>query len=106
VTDVINILGKKIASAPIEQALERDLGVSGVCVFSAQNEQFEEEVRVAIEVERRIEDTRLAPVLRREIPGAPGFRVSFFPAFPRNEMGKIRRIELRRLVASPPAGPR
>ena len=107
VTDVINILGKKIASAPIEEALERELGVTGVCVFSAQNEQFEEEVRVAIEVERGIEEARLAPVLRCEIPRAPGFRVRFFPAFPRNEMGKIRRAELRqRLYASPMAGPR
>jgi acyl-coenzyme A synthetase/AMP-(fatty) acid ligase len=107
VTDVINILGKKIASAPIEQALERELGVTGVCVFSAQNEKFEEEIQVAIETEQAIEEARLAPVLRREIPDAPGFRVRLFSAFPRNEMGKIRRAELRQwLFASPPAGPR
>ena len=64
VTDVINILGKKIASAPIEQALERELGVSGVCVFSAQSESLEEEVRVAVETDRPIEEPGLAPLLR------------------------------------------
>lgn len=99
-TDVINILGKKIASAPIEQALERELGVSGVCVFSAQSETLEEEVQVAIETERAIDEARLAPVLRRLLPGAPSFRVSFFRALPRNHVGKVRRIELRRLMAS------
>jgi len=103
VTDVINILGQKIASAPIEQALERELGVSGVCVFSAQSETLEEEVQVAIETEQAIDETRLAPVLRRLLPGAPAFRVSFFRALPRNHMGKVQRIELRRLMAPPPA---
>src|ERR1051325_10751066 len=63
VTDVINIWGQKIASAPIEQTLERTLGVSGVCVFSAQSETLEEQVQVAIETDRAIDEARLAPVL-------------------------------------------
>jgi acyl-coenzyme A synthetase/AMP-(fatty) acid ligase len=74
-------------------------------VFSAQSETLEEEVQVAIETEQAIDETRLAPVLRRMLPGPPAFRVSFFRALPRNHMGKVRRIELRRLMASSSAAP-
>ena len=104
VTDVINLLGQKIASRPIEEVLERELAVSAVCVFSAQNEFSEEEIRVAIEIDRPIEEARIAPLLRRLLPGARAFRVSFLLAFPRNEMGKVRRLELRRLIGSPASG--
>lgn len=103
VTDIINILGKKIPSRPIEDALERELGVTGVCVFSAQNELAEEEIRIAIETDRAIDEARLSAVLRRELPGAPAFRVRFLPGFPRNDLGKVRRLELRHLLGSPPA---
>jgi acyl-coenzyme A synthetase/AMP-(fatty) acid ligase len=104
VTDVINLLGQKIASRPVEEVLERELDVSAVCVFSAQNERAEEEIRVAIETDRPIEETRITPLLRRQLPGAPAFRVRFFPAFPRNEMGKVRRLELCGLIGSPATG--
>ena len=100
VTEVINLLGNKLASRPIEEELERELGVSGICIFSAQNERAEEEIRVAIETDRAIEEARLAPLLRRLLPGAPAFRVSFLTAFPRNHMGKVQRLELRQLMAS------
>jgi len=100
VTDVVNILGSKIAAGPIEEALQHKLGVSGVCVFSVENEAAEEEIHVAIETARPIDQTRLADALGRELQGAPIAHVHFIAALPRNDMGKIQRDVLKKSAAS------
>jgi len=104
VTDVVNILGSKIATGPIEEALQHQLGVSGVCVFSVQNEAAEEEIHVAIETARPIDQTRLAAALGRELQGVPDALVHFIDALPRNDMGKIQRDVLKKSAASLIAG--
>ena len=90
VSDVVNILGSKVATGPIEEALQRALQVSGVCVFSLQNETAEEEIHVAIETVRPIDQTRLTAALDRELQGMPIAHVHFIDALPRNDMGKIQ----------------
>jgi len=100
VTDVVNILGSKIAAGPIEEALQHKLGVSGVCVFSVENEAAEEELHVAIETGRPIDQTRLADALGHELQGAPIAHVHFIAALPRNDMGKIQRDVLKKSAAS------
>ena len=52
-TEVLNIGGDKIAPAPIEERMEAELGVSGVCLFTMQNEDAEEEAHAVIESPHR-----------------------------------------------------
>lgn len=98
-TDVVNILGSKIATGPIEEALQHELGVSGVCVLSLQNKLAEEEIHVVVETARPIEQARLAVALGRELPGASSAHVHFVETLPRNDMGKIQRDVLRSAAA-------
>jgi len=91
VTDVINVRGHKILPAPIEIRLREALGVSGVCLFSMQDDNGEEELHVAIETPAPIATEVLAAALQREIEGYPGVHVHFVPALPRNDTGKIVR---------------
>jgi acyl-coenzyme A synthetase/AMP-(fatty) acid ligase len=95
-TDVINVGGHKILPAPIETRLLEALGVSGVCLFSMQDETGEEQLHVAIETPAPIAAQVLAAALRREIQGYPGVHVHFVSALPRNDTGKI----VRRAVVS------
>jgi len=96
---VINILGGKIATGPIEEALQRFLNVTGVCVFSVQNESADEEIHVAIETPVPIDEERLVAALTSAMPMATSVQPHFLSAFPRNEMGKTRRDVLRREVS-------
>jgi len=104
VTDVVNILGSKVATGLIEEALQHQLQVSGVCVFSVQNETAEEEIHVAIETAQPIDQTRLAAALGSELQGVPIAHVHFIDALPRNDMGKIQRDLLKKSAASLTAG--
>jgi acyl-coenzyme A synthetase/AMP-(fatty) acid ligase len=96
VTDVINVGGHKILPAPTETRLLEALAVSGVCLFSMQDETGEEQLHVAIETPAPIAAQVLAAALRREIQGYPGVHVHFVSALPRNDTGKI----VRRAVVS------
>ena len=51
-TDVLNVEGQKIAAAPIELAIQRELGVSEVCLFSGLAKDGVEELVLAIESDR------------------------------------------------------
>jgi len=84
VTDVINVMGDKIATLPIETQLQDALGAVAVCVFSAE----------------------LKVVLEASLPRNVQARIHAVGAFPRNHMGKIDRAELRRRLLAKPAGPR
>jgi acyl-coenzyme A synthetase/AMP-(fatty) acid ligase len=95
VTDVINVLGNKIASLPIETALLDLLGAEGVCVFSVPGETGEE-VHVAIQLKGAISAGDLKTALLAALPpGIPEVRVHSVMAFPRNAMGKIERTALK-----------
>jgi acyl-coenzyme A synthetase/AMP-(fatty) acid ligase len=95
VTDVINIKGQKILPAPIEERLRDVLAVSGVCLFSMQNQAGEEEIHVVLETPSPISPAQLQEVLLRELTGFPGAHVHFVPALPRNALGKVLRLAAR-----------
>jgi acyl-coenzyme A synthetase/AMP-(fatty) acid ligase len=94
-TDVINIRGKKIFPGPIEDRLCEALDVSGVCLFSMQNESGEEELYVAIEISRPIDAKRLRATLHAALKAYPRAHVYGVPSLPRNPMGKIVRQAVR-----------
>jgi len=98
-TEVINILGNKIAVGPIEGVLQRKLQVSGVCVLSFPNQTSQEEVHVVIESTRRLQGDVIAAALNSALP-IKRVRVTYLDVLPRNEMGKIQRDVLQRTILS------
>jgi acyl-coenzyme A synthetase/AMP-(fatty) acid ligase len=97
VTDVVNVLGDKIAAGPIEDALQQQLDVSGVCVFSMPDEDGEEIIHIAIEAPRPLADPDLTAGLRKVLPAAVRLEVRFIETLPRNSMGKVERETVKRL---------
>jgi acyl-coenzyme A synthetase/AMP-(fatty) acid ligase len=98
-TEVINILGNKIAVGPIEGALQRKLQVSGVCVLSFPNQTSQEEVHVVIESTRRLQEDVITAALNSALP-IKRVHVTYLDVLPRNEMGKIQRDVLQRTILS------
>jgi acyl-CoA synthetase (AMP-forming)/AMP-acid ligase II len=97
-SNVINVLGTKVAAEPIEEALAERLGAEGVCIFSAQDGSAEEEIHVAIQSKHPITAEALASSLKAELPRFPHAQVHFFAALPRNAMGKIDRAAINRQI--------
>jgi acyl-coenzyme A synthetase/AMP-(fatty) acid ligase len=108
-SDVINVLGAKIATDPIERALQDRLGAEGVCILSIQNTQGDEEIHVMIQPGRQMEQAEIQAAAYAElgvIKRVP-VHVVLMEKLPRNEMGKIERLELRRqLTLLLPSAPR
>jgi acyl-CoA synthetase (AMP-forming)/AMP-acid ligase II len=101
VTDVINIKGHKILPTPIETQLREALGVSGVCLFTMQDETGEEELHLTIETPAPIAAEVVTPALQRELRGYSGVHVHFVTALPRNDTGKVvRRAVVLEVLAS------
>lgn len=98
VTDVINVMGDKIATTPIETALQDQLGAEAVCVFSLPGPDGEM-VHVAIQPRRSIPPDELKAALQAALPGLAAVRVHAVKAFARNHMGKIDRAALKRALA-------
>jgi acyl-coenzyme A synthetase/AMP-(fatty) acid ligase len=96
-TDVINLQGQKIFPGPVEDRLRDLLDVRGVCLLSMQNSHGEEELYVAIEASRPLEDERLYAALNSALRAYPRahIRVRYVPSLPRNQMGKIMRQTVR-----------
>jgi acyl-coenzyme A synthetase/AMP-(fatty) acid ligase len=97
--DVINLRGEKTAVAPIEQAIQRDLNVEEVCLFSGLNKQGYEEVVVAIQSNQEIEKSKLEVVARKFLP-SERVRFTIHREFPRMETGmrKIKRALLKKIL--------
>jgi acyl-coenzyme A synthetase/AMP-(fatty) acid ligase len=103
ITDVINVRGDKISPAPIEDRLGELLGVSGVCLFSMQNDSGDEEVHVIIETPNSINSEWVMAALKQELHGLDHACIRQVAALPRNQMGKILRQEIRAdVIASQP----
>ena len=103
ITDVINVQGSKISPAPIEDRLGELFGVSGVCLFSAQNDSGEEEIHVVVETSTPIDSERLTVALNQELRGFHRAHVHFVEALPRNPMGKVLRHAVQAQAISRPA---
>jgi acyl-coenzyme A synthetase/AMP-(fatty) acid ligase len=96
-SDVINILGNKIATSPIERALQDRLGAEGVCIVSIQRNAGVEEIHLVVQSSRRIERAEFEAATNAELGMIRRMRVhvSFMEKLPRNEMGKIQRLALK-----------
>jgi acyl-coenzyme A synthetase/AMP-(fatty) acid ligase len=96
-SDVVNVLGHKIATAPLERALQDRLGVAGVCIVSIRGSGGDDEIHVAIHSERRIPPDEWAAAAKadlavmRRVP----VHVDYLGALPKNAMGKILRQQVR-----------
>jgi acyl-CoA synthetase (AMP-forming)/AMP-acid ligase II len=102
VTDVINVLGDKVATTPIETALQERLDAEAVCVFSVPGEGGEQ-VHVAIQPRGPIGAVDLKAALVAALPaGIADVDVHSVKAFPRNDMGKIDRTRLKDQLLAPP----
>ena len=81
------------------------LEVSGVCLFSKQDESGEEEIYVAIETSTPIEPELLQAAINQELKAYPRARVRYVPFLPRNPMGKVLRQAVRTSVFTGSSSP-
>jgi len=97
--DVLNIAGKKLAAAPIEQKIQQRLAVEQVCLFSGITSSGDDEIVVVLEAEQWPEKT-LLDALGVEMIQFDRVRFNILKRFPRTTTGtsKINRKALRLLV--------
>lgn len=91
--DVIDVGGEKMALPPLEQHLQRTLGVKEVCLFA----RGQEALVIALEAAVAPPPERLR-ALEAEFAAFQSVRCVVLPAFPRasSGMAKVLRAELRR----------
>ncbi len=94
ITDVINIAGNKILPFLLEGRLAERLGVSAVCLFSAQNDFGEEELHIVIETSRTMDARHVQEIVAQEIRGFAGTSVHFMAHLPRSSLGKVLRLKV------------
>lgn len=101
VSDVLNVQGNKIAVGPIEQAIQQQLGVHEVCVFSGLNAAGENELIIAIKSDNEPPNDKVVSI-SRQFTQFDKVSFSILREFPRTETGtgKVRRAELRRILFS------
>ena len=95
VTDVINVLGNKIATAPLEAALQERLLVKAVCLLSMPVQGTDDEVQMAIESDQPLPPAALKSAVNEVLKGLGPVRAHLFNELPRNRMGKVMRLELQ-----------
>lgn len=97
--DVLNLQGRKISVAPVEQALQDWLGVTAVCIFSGICADGQDEVVVVLETSRQPSAEQF-DALRRQLAGFDRVRLVLRAEFPRTTTGtsKVNRKALRRQV--------
>jgi acyl-coenzyme A synthetase/AMP-(fatty) acid ligase len=94
VTDVINVMGDKYGTLPIETGLQARLGAQAVHVFSHAGPDGEV-VHVVIQPGEPISAEALKAALLETLPRMRAVRVHRVDSFPRNNMGKIERVALK-----------
>jgi acyl-coenzyme A synthetase/AMP-(fatty) acid ligase len=97
-SSVIILRGTKIAAEPIERKLQECLGVESACVLSFPGEGTEDDVHLVVQSRQPLPEAELASAIKSELDGFPPIGIHFVPDMPRNDMGKIDRIMLRRRV--------
>jgi len=99
ITDLLNWQGQKIPAAPLEEALQRALGLEGVCALSEVGPGAGEELHVVLETSAPLDQATLREAARAHIAGFTAVQFHFMPVLPRNHMGKIERLKLKRQLA-------
>jgi acyl-coenzyme A synthetase/AMP-(fatty) acid ligase len=98
VADVIVVKGEKLATAPLEQDIQRKLQAEEVCVFSGLTSGGAEELIIAIQSARAIPHSELEAIAR-SFPRFEKVRFSIRSDFPRlTGRRKINRTLLKKLV--------
>jgi long-chain acyl-CoA synthetase len=97
VSDVINVAGKKVSPAEIEEALMRFRGVRQAVAFGRQSTLRNEEVVACVVGNADLEEAVLLEACRKSLSAwqVPK-RIFIVDAIPTNERGKIGRKELAR----------
>ncbi len=99
VGDVVVLKGEKVATAPLEQKIQRELQAEEVCLFSGSSEKGEDEIIIAIQSNRVISKSQLEAIAR-EFPRFEKVRFLIRPDFPRmtTSRRKINRPLLKKLI--------
>jgi len=71
------------------------LGADGVCILSMQGNGAAEELHVAIQSRRKIEQTELIEIINALPKAFSRVIFHFVDALPRNEIGKVQRLVLK-----------
>lgn len=105
-TEVINLLGSKLATAPLEQAVQDRLGAEGVCLLTLPDAEGGEQLHLVIQPGEDFDRAALETLLREWL-GAVGERVRYHlvNVLPRNHMGKVQRLTVHKLLLSQLASP-
>jgi len=95
ISDVINVAGKKVNPAQVEEQLLRFAGVREAIAFGRKSPQRNEEVAACVVASAAISETELLEFCRARLSGwqVPK-RIFIIDAIPVNERGKISRREL------------
>lgn len=96
-SDVINLLGNKIATAPIEQVLQDRLDATAVCILSVPSAGADDTIHIVYESKDTIPADRWRTAITQEFPllQKVPLQTDRVKAMPRNAMGKILRVQLR-----------
>ena len=92
-TEVINIKGTKFALAPFEDHLREVFDFTGVCLFSMQDDDGQEQLNLVVESTQPL-PPHLLELLQRKFPIVP-LRVFTVAALPRTSTGKIIRTDVQ-----------
>jgi acyl-coenzyme A synthetase/AMP-(fatty) acid ligase len=97
--DVVNVRGWKVPVAPVEELVQRRLGVDSVCIFSEQDKSGEELIVIAVECDHLPPEEMLAAAIK-DRQGFDRVRWASIESFPRTEggMSKVNRRKLRMLL--------
>jgi acyl-coenzyme A synthetase/AMP-(fatty) acid ligase len=95
--DVINILGDKLATGPMERALQDRLAANGVCILTLDGAGADDGVYIVIQSARTIEQAEITAAAKAELAPITNVRMHFciVKDLPRNDMGKIQRLLLK-----------
>ena len=100
VSDVVNVLGIKVATGAIEQALQDRLGADGICIVSIASENesaMHDEIHLVIEAGRKLKHADIEAAADAELGQIKrvSVHIVFVAKMPRNDMGKIDRRALK-----------
>jgi len=102
-SSVIMVRGNKLPAEPIERALQEKLSAEAVCIVSMPGDSDLEDVHVVIQPRGAIGVAEVRAAIGASLPLSGAIRIHTIREMPRNEMGKIDRIAVRRAIPSLPA---
>lgn len=98
VTDVINVMGNKLSTGPMERGLQDQLGAEAVCMLSLPGPDGDDVVHVVIERRRKLTRPELEALAQGPLRAIPNLQFVVLPSLPRNAMGKVLRMKVRQLL--------